>query len=214
MRIENAVRLAAEMFIRDGIDNVKMTDIAERSGIGVATLYRHFNTKTGLLIAAMTYKWQELEKLFSGVFESEVFLAQSGIKQLRDLMRVFLVLFTAHADFMRLLAEFDVFIRTEKVSKEELADYDRSIINIYPYFEHAYKKGLDDGTVRETEDFHLFYTAHAHAVMELSKKLIQGELIPSDDFRNAEAEISILIDTAVAYLRKEQNHAGKEDRIQ
>lgn len=202
-RLENAVRLAAEMFMNEGIDNVKMTDIADKSGIGVATLYRYFSTKTGILIAAMTYMWGELEKMFSGVFESDVFLAQSGIKQLSDLMRMYNVLFTAHADFMRLLAEFDIFIKRENVTMEELEEYDKSMINFYPLFERAYKKGLEDGTIREIENFPLFYLTHAHALMELSKKLVQGELVPSDDFRYAEGELTLLIDSAVYYLRKE-----------
>ena len=36
---------AAALFLRDGIEAVRMTDIAEASGVGVATLYRHFATK-------------------------------------------------------------------------------------------------------------------------------------------------------------------------
>lgn len=202
-RLENAVRVAAELFMNNGIDSVKMTDIAEKSGVGVATLYRYFSTKTGILIAAMTYMLGELEKMFSGVFESDVFLVQSGIKQLGDLMRLYNVLFTAHTDFMRLLAEFDIFVKHENVKKEELEEYDKSMINFYPLFERAYEKGLEDGTVREIDDFQLFYLTYAHSLTELSKKLVQGEIVPSDDFQHAEAELSLLIDTAVYYLRKE-----------
>ncbi len=202
-RIENAIRISAEMFLENGIDNVKMTDIADESGVGVATLYRYFGTKTGILIAAMTYMWGDLKVMFSGVFESDIFISQSGIKQINDLMRMYIVLFTAHKDFMRLLAEFDVFIRREGVSKSELEDYDRSIINFYPVFENAYKTGLADGTVREVENFPMLYLTYAHSLMELSKKLVQGEITPSDNFNNAEAELNLLIDTAVYYFRKE-----------
>jgi AcrR family transcriptional regulator len=191
------------MFLENGIDQVKMTDIADESGVGVATLYRYFGTKTGILIAAMTYMWGDLKVMFSGVFESDIFSSQSGIKQINDLMRMYIVLFTAHKDFMRLLAEFDVFIRREGVSKSELEDYDRSIINFYPVFENAYKTGLADGTVREVENFPMLYLTYAHSLMELSKKLVQGEITPSDNFNNAEAELNLLIDTAVYYFRKE-----------
>ncbi|MBQ9898314.1 MAG: TetR/AcrR family transcriptional regulator [Ruminococcus sp.] len=202
-RIENAIRISAEMFLENGIDSVKMTDIADESGVGVATLYRYFGTKTGILIAAMTYMWGDLKVMFSGVFESDVFVSQTGIKQINDLMRMYIVLFTAHKDFMRLLAEFDVFIRREGVTKSELEEYDRSIINFYPVFENAYKTGLADGTVREIENFPMLYLTYAHSLMELSKKLVQGEITPSDNFSNAETELNLLIDTAVYYFRKE-----------
>ena len=202
-RFDKAVEVSAQLFIERGIDNVKMTDIAEESDIGVATLYRYFGTKTGMTIAAMTYMWNELKKMFSGVFESEVFLRQSGLKQLTDLMRMFLVLYEANPGFMKLLSEFDLIIIRDRVPKEELKEYDQSVIDFYPIVERAFVTGLADGTVRDDIDFRLFYLSYAHALMELGKKLILGELLPSDDFSAGEKEMEMLIEAAVCYLRKE-----------
>ena len=50
-RTEQAVTVSAQLFLKNGIEAVKMTDIAEASGIGVATLYRYFGTKIGITIA-------------------------------------------------------------------------------------------------------------------------------------------------------------------
>lgn len=199
-RFEAAVAASARLFLEKGIDNVKMTDIAAETGIGVATLYRYFGTKTRIVIIAMTYLWNDLNKKFNGVFESEAFRKQTGIKQLSDLMRMTLVFYNANRDFIKLLGEFDLFLIRESVPKEELEGYERSIINFYPFFEQAYQTGLRDGSVREMENFSLCYTTFAHALMELSKKLMQGELLPSDDFANASSELSLLVDTAVYYL--------------
>lgn len=202
-RFEKAVEVSAQLFLKNGIEAVKMTDIADECGIGVATLYRYFGTKNGITIAAMTYMWNELNKMFSGIFESKVFLAQTGIKQVNDLMRMFAVLYQAHPAFMRLLAEFDLLLQSEDIPKKDLKDYERSIINFYPVFERAYMTGITDGTVREIPDVKLFYLSYAHTLMELSKKLIQGELLPGDDFSHAEQELTTIIDTAVFFLRKE-----------
>ena len=202
-RIEKAVEVSAQLFLKNGIDSVKMTDIANECGIGVATLYRWFGTKNGVTIAAMTYMWNELNKMFSGIFESEVFLLQTGIKQLNDLMRMFIVLYQAHPGFMRLLSEFDLLLISENIPKKDLKIYERSIINFYSVFEKAYMTGISDGTVREIPDIKLFYLSFAHTLMELSKKLIQGELLPNDDFSHAEDELSTIIDAAVFFLMKE-----------
>lgn len=201
-RITKAVSVAAALLLERGIEDVKMTDIAEESGVGVATLYRYFGTKTSIVAAAMTYLWNDLRNLFGGVFDSESFTAQDGIKQIRDLMRMFIVMYTAHKDFMRLVGEFDSFIIREKVPKEELADYDRSLIDFYPVVERACKKGIKDGTVRDGIDFELFYRTYTHALNEMCKKFLIGEILPSDDFRNAERELETLIDTAIYYLQK------------
>ena len=39
-RFEKAVEVSAQLFLKNGIEAVKMTDIADECGIGVATLYR------------------------------------------------------------------------------------------------------------------------------------------------------------------------------
>ncbi len=202
-RLERAVETATEMYLSQGIENVKMTDIADACGVGVATLYRYFGTKTGITIAAMTHLWYDLAKMFSGVFESEVFLSQTGHKQMVDLMKMFAVLYEAHPKFMKMLGEFDLFLIRENVPKDMLVEYDKSIINFYTIFERAYQTGLKDGTVREIPKFKLFYLSFAHALMELGKKLIQGELLPSDDFSHAKDELAMIIETASYYLRKE-----------
>ena len=63
--------------------------------------------------------------------------------------------------------------------------------------------GIADGTVREIPDIRMFYLSFAHTLMELSKKLIQGELLPNDDFSHAEEELSMIIEAAVFFLKKE-----------
>lgn len=203
-RIEKAVSSCAEMFLKYGIDAVRMTDIARESGVGVATIYRYFGTKTGITIAAMTYLWNQMREMFSGIFDSDVFLAQTGLKQLRDLMRMYIVIYQAHPSFMRVLSEFDLMITAENVPKEDLREYERSIINFSPVFEKSYVAGLTDGTVREVPDIQMFYLSFAHSLMELCKKLIHGELLPSDDFTFAEKELETVIDTAIYFLKKEE----------
>lgn len=199
-RMERAVTVCAALFLEHGIENIKMTDIAEESGIGVATLYRYFGTKSGISAAAMTFLWNDLKALFSGIFDSETFTGQTGIKQVQDLLRMFIVMYSAHRDFMRLLGEFDRMILDEEMPKEELVEYERSVINFYPVFENAFRKGLEDGTVRDGVDARLFYTTYAHVLTELSKKFINGEILPSDDFSDAERELETVIDCAVRYL--------------
>ena len=201
-RMERAVSVCAELFLERGIENVKMTDIAEVSGVGVATLYRYFGTKTGIAIEAMTFLWNDLRNLFGGLFDSEQVLSQSGIKQLHDLLKMFVVLFTAHKGFMRLLGEFDRFVIHENVPSDELREYESSIIDFYPVVERAYKQGISDGTIREITDFRLFYVTYAHALTEMCKKFIDGEVLPSDDFSDAEKELGMLIECAVSYLTK------------
>lgn len=203
-RIEKAIETCAEMFLKYGIEAVRMTDIAQNSGVGVATLYRYFGTKTGITIAAMTFLWNQMKDMLSGFFDTENYVKQNGLKQLHDLMKMYVVIYQAHPAFMKILSEFDLMLVNEKVPPEELKDYEKSIVNFYPLFEKAYVTGLADGSVREVPDIKLFYVSFAHSLMELSKKLIQGELLPNDDFSIAEKELEMVIETIIYYLKKEE----------
>ena len=102
-RTDRAVLTAAQLFLERGIEEIKMTDIADASGVGVATLYRYFGTKPRMVTEVMTYLWDEVNELFAGIFDTREFMQQEGIKQISDLMRMYLVLYEAHSDFMRLL---------------------------------------------------------------------------------------------------------------
>jgi hypothetical protein len=42
--------------------DVKMTDVADGGGVGVATLYRRFSTKTDLAITAGTLLWRRFNE--------------------------------------------------------------------------------------------------------------------------------------------------------
>lgn len=201
-RLRRAVEVSADMFLKNGFDSVKMSDIADESGVGVATLYRYFGTKTGIVIASMTHLWNKLNEMFSGVFESSVFVSQTGLKQVKDLMRMYIVLFEAHKDFMRLLGEFDLMIIKDDVPRNQLSEYEKSIMNFFETYDAACKIGIADGTIRDDIDLKLFYLSYGHALMELTKKLIKGEVLPSDNFSEGSRELEMLIDTAVEYLRK------------
>ena len=201
-RIERAVEISANLFLKNGIENVKMTDIADACEVGVATLYRYFGTKTSITIAAMTFLWNKLRRMYDNIFETDMFLSQSGIKRISDLMKMYLVLYDAHGDFLKLVGEFDLMLKRDNVPHAALYDYERSIINFYPYVESAYSAGIMDGTVRSDIDFKLFYLTYCHSMLELCKKMLCGELLPSDDFSAGREEIALLADISIDYLRK------------
>ena len=85
LREDSIVYVAAELFLEKGIGNVKMTDVAEAAGVGVASLYRWYGTKDGLVIRAGALLWRDLHTLFHSVYEAADFRACAGIEQIRRL---------------------------------------------------------------------------------------------------------------------------------
>lgn len=196
----NEIIAAAELFVKNGIDSVKMTDIADEAGVGVATLYRHFSTKSKLALKAATLLWSDVAELFSETLNSKKYKKATGAKQLSTLFGMFLTLYTEHGGFLKFMAELDNLLLVEEFDKEDLADYENAIINLYPICEATYKKGLSDGTMRKIKDFSVFYRYFTHSFMALGQKFIRGEVLPGDDFSKADMELKLLIDASLKYI--------------
>ncbi|MBR1830560.1 MAG: TetR/AcrR family transcriptional regulator [Atopobiaceae bacterium] len=189
----HAVTCAAALFLRDGIASVKMTDIAEAAGVGVATLYRHYQTKTKLAVLAGTYMWQRFNELILEMVESDEFLAADGGERLSMLLESYVDAYVAYPSFVRFLDEFDHLVLSEGVSSSDLAEYGAAIDSFYLIFEDAYKMGRTDGSVTCEVDFDVFYRTVAHAMMGVAQKLVRGEIIPSDDFSHGKDELSCIV---------------------
>lgn len=199
-REQYAVAVCAELYLKHGIEAVKMTDIADACGIGVATLYRYFGSKPGITIKAATFLWKDVRLLFSKVLDSEEYAQMNGADQIATLMRMFLTLYKEQRGFLKFLGELDVLLQ-EDFPKEDLSDYENSLVDFYPICESAYQKGLSDHSIRQLEDFQTYYRCYTHGLMALCQKFIRGEVLPGDDFSKAEEELEMMIESALFYLQ-------------
>lgn len=198
---ETLIDAISELFLNHNMQDMKMTDIADELGIGVATLYRYFKTKKNIVIQCGIHLWRKEISLFEGVFESEMFHAKSGIEQIEDLLKFYIVLYKGHRPFLKFLCDFDFFVTAEHVTKEELKEYEASIMNVYPLLKASYEKGCKDGSIKRTVDFDEFYFTTSHAMMVLSQKVLpEGLLLSSDYIVEGEKQLNLLIAMVLNYL--------------
>ena len=192
----HTVMCAATLFLRDGIASVRMTDIADAAGVGVATLYRHYQTKTRLAVEAGTLMWERFNADIRAAVEDDDFLVASGAERLMMLFENYIKAYLAHPDFVRFLDEFDHLVLSEGISRQDLAAYGGAIDSFYVIFEDAYQLGRTDGSVTREVDFDVFYRTVAHASMGIAQKLVRGDIIPSDDFSQGKSELECLMHMA------------------
>lgn len=198
-RMNDAVEAAAKLLLTTDVNELKMNDIADACDIGVASLYRYFGTKPALVIKAGCLLWRSVRSLFDGVFECDYYKERDGLGRLRELMKVFKVLFISHKDFLRFLDSFDRYILNEKVSPEDMENYRESIMDFYPLFEDAYKTGVRDGSLRADVDFKTMYLSVTHSLMQLSEKFARGSVFEGEEDL-AEGELDFMIGMAVEYI--------------
>lgn len=205
LRDDAAVECAAALFLDRGIAGVKMTDIADACELGVATLYRHFTTKTSIEIAAATLLWSRFHERFRLLVETREFLELTGLDRLHRLLDEYCLAYREHPDFVKFLDEFDHAVLDERIEQSQLVDYGNEVTSFYVIFEDAYLLGLEDGSIARQVDFPVFYQAIAHALVGVAEKLMRGEIIPQDDFSRGDEELACIVDMAVHSLGQTSN---------
>ena len=197
---ERAIASAAKLFLRDGIEGVKMVDIARDSNVGVATLYRHFSTKAQLAVAAATLLWEHFNTQVRELVESGPFLKLDGLGRLSTLFHTYCDAYEKHGDFVAFLDEFDRLVLRGHVSTQGMKEYAEQLDSFYPVFADSYDLGVQDGSVCPGIDFRTFYLALSHALISMAHKLRRGEVLESDDFSSGVAELRMIVDMAVRAL--------------
>ena len=193
-------RAAATLFLEQGVEPVKMTDIADIANVGVATIYRHFGTKTNVVVATATLLWHEFGQTFRDLVASEK-ECSNGLESVRRLLSVFAKEYLEHPEFITFLDSVDHCVLVDGADEGLLASYDAELSSFYGVFDAAFRQGVEDGSIRDDVDFRLFYITTNHALMGVGQKLLRGEVVPSDDFAHGDSEISLIIDMAIAYLQ-------------
>jgi AcrR family transcriptional regulator len=199
MKKERIIQVAAQLFLNDGLDNIRMTDIAEASGIGVASLYRYFETRTAIVIAAGTVLWKDIQLQFTDYFSSV--RDRTGLEMVSEQFRFMLKLYHERPDFIRFLDSFDRLVLAEKVPTSILAEYEKSILNLKDLFLSTCKTGVKDGSIRHGLDYEKLYMTAAHAMNALAEKTARGPILEGDDFANIDEEPSMILELLLYYLR-------------
>ena len=200
-RMDRAVECAAGLFLKRRIADVRMTDVADAAGVGVATLYRRFSTKTRLALVAGTLLWRRFNERLVALVESDAFLGMSGADRLERMLRLYAEGYVENAGFVLFIDDLDGLLVTEGAPLDAVAAYGREVDSFYLIFADAYQLGLQDGSVAREVDFPVFYRSVAHALMGVAQKLARGEVIPSDDFSMGAQELECIVDMAVRALR-------------
>ena len=201
-RIAVAMETAAQLYLTIGISNAKMTDIAEKAQIGVASLYRYFGTKQLFTVKVGSYIWKTTMMKLEPQYTSAEYQAKTGFEQVAALLNIFHILLEEHRPFLRFLSEFDVFVIREHLGIGQLTEYESCSMNMLPVMIDAMKKGVEDGTIRPDVDANVFYDAITDSLLSMCEKFVWGNVPNNVDQERNQQALSMAIDMFLSYIRK------------
>lgn len=177
------IDVATELFLERSIATVTVKDIADRAGVGEATIYRYFKQKQNLVCAVA-------EKLQKQVFQEYYApISGSGYAKLEAFFGAYSKIFSEHREFYRFIGDFDAYLLSENLPAGK--SYSDGVDHFRNLFLSAYQEGIADGSVRKLEaDPEIFYYATAHAMLALCKnRSVEREIVPQDSATDKQTEV-------------------------
>ena len=146
-RCEDVLKAAYKLFSERSIESVNMTDIADEANIGVATIYRYFGTKKRLVSVTGALHWFDLFQDVKAKREALGVDQMKSIDQLDFSLGLFIYLFEERKDLLRFTANFDQYLRHERMTEEELAPYCEAIDPFYEQVAREFGLAIAEGDV-------------------------------------------------------------------
>ena len=165
---------ALTLFIRRGVEQTSIKDIARAAGITERSIYRYFETRSQLILATTFLFWQRISSQVNNLLNSQMDQALTGIQRIRLMLRFYSTLYVEHPEYVRYIlnaetalynAGVTVAIRSRPPGRFE--DSDSPLVQ-------AIRLGLADGTVsREVNVKEIYYNAY-DAILGAMQRQVLG----------------------------------------
>ena len=132
------------IFSEKSIDKVSMANVANKAGIGIATLYRYYRTKPELVVAVGTHVWSNFIRDYTPIRNDD---KMTAVEELEFFLDSFLELYKNHKKLLCFNQFFNIYIRNEAVPKKALNSYNEMVDKLAIRFHRIYVKGENDKTL-------------------------------------------------------------------
>lgn len=194
VRKEAAIlRAARSVFVDNGFDGARMSEIAKRAGVGEGTIYSYYESKAELMLAVLQQFWDgltlEARNVMAGVKTPE------AIGRLEALATYHLEILIQNADFINLTFALRRNNSEVSVSRDHLRQY-------VAVFDEIFRRGQDRGEFRP--DSLLWHARDVfYGTLEYSARSIE---VVADTKSNDRLQKPV-VDNLVALFA---NHFGKK----
>lgn len=171
------------------IDKVSMAKVADKAGIGVATLYRYYRTKSELVVAVGTHAWSKFIIGYMPLINED---KATAVEELEFFLDSFLELYKNHKRLLCFNQFFNIYIRNEAVPQEALNSYNEMIDRLAMRFHRTYVKGENDKTLCTEMSERTMFLSIMHLMLAAVTRYAVGLVYENDS--ESDKELILLRD--------------------
>lgn len=191
-RRELMLETGFRIFAEKGIEAVTMQEVANACHLGIATLYRYFNTKLSLVLAIGTRKWEEYGQYAVDMRTRYRADGMTAAEELQFYFDFYIDLYQNHKDLLRFNQSFNNYVQHEGVTPEQLRSYTDAIQRFAELFHGVYEKGRADGTIRTDQPEDKMFASTAHIMLAVAVRYAQGLLFSAEREEDRTEEFQML----------------------
>ena len=180
------------LFSEKGIEAVSMQEVANACGVGVATLYRYYNTKAALAIAISRRQWENYAVFVRARQREEHVESLTAAERLAFYLDFYIELYQDHSAMLRFNQNFNNYVRHEGVTREQMGPYMAAIGGFAEMFHELYEQGRRDGTLRTDLSEEKMFASTMHIMLAVAVRYAQGLLYSADDDSDRMEEMRLL----------------------
>lgn len=185
-------RIAKLEFAEKGILSTEMKEIANKVGIGRATLYRYYpNIESIAYVVAADYM-KELTN-FSTSFD---YSGINGYNSLLECQKSFFEFWNSRKDVLSFFIHFDAMYPSPYPDTPEAKSYVNELIHLYEITDNFLNKGISDGSIKNETDIKESYSIISQAIVGY----IQRAAILHHE-KESESKTTWLIETLLSSIK-------------
>ncbi|MGM9528297.1 MAG: TetR/AcrR family transcriptional regulator [Oscillospiraceae bacterium] len=168
------VEKALELFLEKGIEQTTTKDIALATGLTERSIYRYFETRADLILAAAFLFWEKVSEQAEQVVREQGFYGMTGIEQIRIMLRFYSSMVLEYPDYVRFILQAEAALFNAGVTVELRSRPPGRFDDNNSPLVRAIQAGLADGSVSSSVDVKELYYNTYDAILGVMQRQIMG----------------------------------------
>lgn len=201
IRREKLLDAGLRLFSKYGIENVKLQEIADEAGVGIATLYNYYQNKPNLVIAISAYMWKKVwDENVESVGKDELD-SRNAYERIEGYFDLMIYLYKVHPEFLRFSGYFKTYMNLENSERIKENEHMDVLAPISGIFHNLYEKAKYDKSIRTDIGEQELFTTLALTMLGMAERYAMGIVWAGNDENDYAKELLILKDMMLSWLK-------------
>ncbi len=168
---QKVVENALKFFINNGIENTKISDIAEASGLNERSVFRYFDTKADLVLAAAMHFYNHEVDMLHPFWDEIDKGDENGREKVYQVLLAYAMLFFSEKKSLIFVQEAEIYLYRSKLLDTVRPKPIESYKSKNGPLSMAICEGIEDGSIKESNNLQMFYFNAFDSMLGLLQKM-------------------------------------------